>query len=334
MSRYGIVVIGRNEGERLVRCLRSVLVLRVPIIYVDSNSEDQSVERAADMGVTSHRLSANPNAAKARNAGFEKLMSDGSPLEFIQFVDGDCELSEDWPVQALQCFDEEPNVAIICGRLRERDPTSSVFNRLADIEWDRPAGVIRSCGGIFMVRSSVFRSIGGFNSNTPAGEEPELCMRIRDAGHKIQRLEAMMASHDSAMHSFRQWWWREVRTGYGGLDVAMRLGCTDFSRSLRSARVWALGWPVVLTATTITAWYFVGWRWGIGLGVFVLAAWPAQALRLAIRARARGYSFGTATAHGLLTMIGKWSQLLGQWRCVKDRRAGRLPVVISEKVAP
>ena len=48
----GAVVIGRNEGARLTRCLQSVALLRtvpspIEVIYADSNSTDGSPARAA-----------------------------------------------------------------------------------------------------------------------------------------------------------------------------------------------------------------------------------------------------------------------------------------------
>jgi hypothetical protein len=40
----GIVVIGRNEGDRLTRCLQSLQMENLPVIYVDSGSTDGSQE--------------------------------------------------------------------------------------------------------------------------------------------------------------------------------------------------------------------------------------------------------------------------------------------------
>ena len=51
--------------------------------------------------------------------------------------------------------------------------------------------------------------VGGFNPAVIAGEEPELCVRLRQAGWKIHRLDAEMTLHDAAMTSWRQWWKRE-----------------------------------------------------------------------------------------------------------------------------
>ncbi len=49
--KTGIVVIGRNEGERLVACLRSLVTGQYPIVYVDSGSSDGSPQQAASLGI-------------------------------------------------------------------------------------------------------------------------------------------------------------------------------------------------------------------------------------------------------------------------------------------
>ena len=52
MNRIGIVAIGRNEGERLKRCLQAVVGGAATVVYVDSNSTDDSVAVARDAGAT------------------------------------------------------------------------------------------------------------------------------------------------------------------------------------------------------------------------------------------------------------------------------------------
>src|SRR5262249_51914251 len=132
----------------------------------------------------------------------------------VQFVDGDCELVDGWLNRARVYFDQHPEFAVVCGRLRERFPGHSIYNRLASLEWDSPAGEIQACGGIAMIRADVFQDVGGFNPAIIAAEDDELCLRIRRRGWKVVRIEAEMAVHDMAMTQFSQWWRRSVRTGY------------------------------------------------------------------------------------------------------------------------
>src|SRR5262245_4966207 len=99
LGRFGVVVIGRNEGKRLITCLRSVSTAAA-VVYVDSNSTDGSVKAARELGthVVELDLSTPFTAARARNAGFSCLLSIVPEMPYVQFVDGDCELIDTWPV--------------------------------------------------------------------------------------------------------------------------------------------------------------------------------------------------------------------------------------------
>src|SRR5258707_9911625 len=110
----GLVVIGRNEGERLVRCLASVRSIPNRV-YVDSGSSDGSVERAIREGVSVIELEVPPNftAARARNAGLVKLLAESPGLEFVQMVDGDCEIHQDWIPAGLAALRAGPDLAAV-----------------------------------------------------------------------------------------------------------------------------------------------------------------------------------------------------------------------------
>ena len=71
-NRIGIVVIGRNEGGRLIRCLTS-LKENKQLVYVDSGSTDSSVIEARRRGaeVVELNMEIPFTAARARNEGFE-----------------------------------------------------------------------------------------------------------------------------------------------------------------------------------------------------------------------------------------------------------------------
>jgi GT2 family glycosyltransferase len=160
------------------------------------------------------------SAARARNEGFLAVKSLKPETRFVQFIDGDCILVSGW-LEAARAFIEKRNdVAIVCGRRRERHPDGSIYNRLCDMEWDTPVGEAAASGGDALVRVEAFEAAGGFRTTLIAGEEPELCLRLREKGWKIWRLEAEMTGHDAAMTRFRQWWARAVRCGYGYADVA------------------------------------------------------------------------------------------------------------------
>ena len=173
--------------------------------------------RQARLGATVVKLDTSRpfNAARARNEGFATLTAQNRNIRFVQFVDGDCELDGNWLATAVPFLSGRNDVGVVCGRRRERHPEKSVYNALCDLEWDTPIGEAAACGGDSLVRADAFKAVGGFDARLIAGEEPELCARLRQAGWKIWRLDAEMTCHDAAMTRFGQWWKRAVRSGYG-----------------------------------------------------------------------------------------------------------------------
>src|SRR5258707_15329918 len=216
VAEVGVTAIGRNEGDRLRRCLESALRSNSLVIYVDSASSDRSVETARALGVSVVEIDRSTplGPSRARNAGFARVLCLEATTNFIQFVDGDCELSEGWIEAAVRRLQSAPQVAIVCGRLRERFPTASIYNQLCDIEWDQPIGESLACGGIFMIRVEAFRQVDGFNPEVLAGEESELCLRLRRNGWKILRGDSEMGVYDAAITRFGLWWRRAIRGGY------------------------------------------------------------------------------------------------------------------------
>ena len=266
----GVVAIGRNEGARLIACLTALKSQTNKIVYVDFGSTDGSSAAAKGFGahVVNLDLSRPFTAARARNEGFEALKALHPNIRFIQFVDGDCILSEGWLETATAFISKHEDVAIVTGRLWERFPTASIYNKLCDLEWDTPIGEIYACGGNSFVRVEAFEAVGGFQSELIAGEEPELCLRLREKGWIIWRVDADMAEHDAAMTRFTQWWRRSVRSGFGLASVWMlhRRSLLNFrDRLMVSTLFWggilpiticlgALLYPAVLLAFLV---YFV-----------------------------------------------------------------------------
>ena len=312
----GVVIIGRNESERLRRCLESARPMVHSTVYVDSGSSDGSVALAESMGVNVVQLDTNVpfTAARARNAGFKQLQQVLPQLRCVQFIDGDCELIEGWSEVAADFLDQRPDVAVVCGRLRERFPERSVYNRLCDIEWDRPAGETDACGGIFMTRPALFASQRGFREDLLAGEEPELCQRLRAQGWKVWRLAQPMAWHDAAMLRFGQWWKRSRRTGFGyAQGVYLHGSLVERRRAAQLIRPWF--WAFLLPVAILGA--CLGWG---PAGSLLLLAYPLKVLRTArsIRADAR-----MRLMRGYFLTLGQFPELIGQLQFWMGRRGKR-----------
>jgi GT2 family glycosyltransferase len=246
----GIVVIGRNEGERLGRALAATSGHGRKLVYVDSGSTDGSVvlARATGAEIVALEETGYLTAARARNEGFRRLLEIDPGVRLVQFVDGDCELANGWLDRARALLDQRAEVAVVCGRLRESSPQSSIYKRLASLEWDTPSGEVQACGGLAMIRAGVFQSVGGFNPSISAAEDDELCLRIRRRGWKVVRLDDAMAVHDMAMTRFGQWWIRSVRTGYAYAEGSALYGRSPerhFVRQTASALFWGILVPVL-----------------------------------------------------------------------------------------
>lgn len=303
-SNVGFVVIGRNEGERLVRCLRSLAHVRGTIVYVDSNSIDGSVAAATRAGAHVVPLDASRpfTAARARNEGAARLRHVDPGVAFIQFLDGDCEFAAGWLPAAFAFMEKRPAVAVTCGRRRERDPGRSVFNRLCDLEWNTPVGQADACGGDALMRADAFHAVSGFNARLTAGEEPELCARLRNAGWEIWRLPEEMTLHDANITRLRQWWRRNVRGGYGYAQVWATTRTTPaplYGRELKRAGFW--GGLVPLAAAVALPLF-----WPVAAVLLLLP--PAQVVRIALR---RGVRMRASWAYAFFTMLAKLPEFQG-----------------------
>jgi glycosyltransferase involved in cell wall biosynthesis len=304
-SRAGVVVIGRNEGERLQRCLESVLRETDMVVYVDSGSSDGSVALARAMGALTVELDPSEpfTAARARNEGLRFLREREPGMAYVQFVDGDCELLAGWLALAHAFLEERKDVALVCGRLRERDPGRSVYNLLCEIEWDALPGEARRCGGIALARTEAIARVGGFRVDLIAGEEPELCIRLRAAGWRVWRLEPDMALHDAAITRFGQWWRRSRRAGFAYAEGASLHGQAPerhYVREAARAYFWGIALPLTALAAFVAAW---------PLGVLAFAAYPVQVIRLALQGRRRAPENWWRAA---FLVLGKFPEAQGQ----------------------
>jgi len=324
----GCVVIGRNEGQRLVRCLEAARRGHAPIVYVDSGSTDGSVQHARALGCEVVELDlARPfTAARARNAGFHRLLELRPGLPFVQFVDGDCELDGDWPARARARLDVESDLAVVCGRRRERFPERSVFNELCDVEWDTPIGPARACGGDALMRVAAVAEVGGFDERVIAGEEPELCVRLRARGWRIERLDAEMTLHDADMTRVSQWWRRVRRSGYAyALGAAMHGAPPERHWVRETRRIYFWGGIVPLVSVVLA----------LALSPWALLAWPAAYAVSASRSyratRARGRSPRTAALYSASLTLGRLPELLGALECAWVRARGRERGIIEYK---
>ena len=224
--RLSVVVIGRNEGPRLQRCLSSIEMIELPpdeveVVYVDSGSTDGSVARAQEAGARVVEWPSDyATPGGARNRGWA-----AASAQYVLFLDADCRLEPDFPREALTEFDD-PKVAIVFGIIRERKPDESIYTQVFEHDWVRPAvrGPMAYSAGVALVRSSALEASGGFDEKLMAAEEPELCRRLIAGGWIVLGIPAPMAVHELGIRTFRAYWIRLVRRGYGNAQAKDSLG--------------------------------------------------------------------------------------------------------------
>jgi GT2 family glycosyltransferase len=328
VTQIGVVAIGRNEGERLRKCLASVLGAQRAVVYVDSGSTDDSVGWARSQGADVVELDrAIPfTAARARNVGLERLAALAPGSDYVQFTDGDCEVIQGWIERAESELESNPKLAVVCGRRRERFPETSIYNRLCDMEWNTPVGPAKMCGGDALMRVSALREVGGFDPGLIAGEEPELCVRLRKRGWNILRIEAEMTLHDAAMTRFGQWWRRNIRAGHASAEGASMHGKPPERHMVRETRSnWFWGALVPILALG-PVWPSRGWSGVLLLGYGILF-W-----RIVRSVKKRGFSNRDARAYAIFGTMGKFPQMIGQLKFVLGRILGRRSRLIEYKV--
>ncbi|WGV27804.1 glycosyltransferase [Halotia branconii] len=330
MQPVGIVIIGRNEGDRLKDCLISVIGESVTIVYVDSGSTDGSLVLAKSLGVHVVELDLLIpfTAARARNAGFEHLLQVEPNIEFVQFVDGDCRVVKGWLKLAIDEFLTQPDVVVVCGRRREEFPTQSIYNRLCDIEWDTPVGEAKACGGDSMMRVKALKQVGGFNPTLIAGEEPELCVRLRQAGGKVLRIDAEMTLHDAQITHLSQWWKRSQRAGHAYAEGAWLHGDSPERHWLKESHsIWLWGLILPLLAIT-TAWL----TWGLSI-VFLVMLYTLLMYRVYQSTVQRGLKLKDALVYSLSCVIAKFPQVQGQIQFHISRLLKRQRTLVEYKKA-
>ncbi len=328
-----LVVIGRNEGARLARCLQSVKAIRgwdgeIELIYVDSGSTDGSCGIARSFGARVVELqSERPSAALGRNAGWRTARA---PV--VLFLDGDTVLDPDFPAHAAKTL-ADPRVAVVFGRRRELHPEASIYNRVLDLDWIAAPGPAQYCGGDALMRRAVLEETGGYDNELIAGEEPDLCRRMRGMGYQILHVDCPMTGHDLAMQRWRQYWRRAVRTGHAYAEVAERYAATplplwkaESRANIKRAAFWVLLWLGCATAAFLL-------RSVLPL-MFAAALLALMALRTARRLAWKSPDRWTLFLYGLHSHVQQIPILVGQCSYWWGRRRGRRKRLIEYKESP
>jgi glycosyltransferase involved in cell wall biosynthesis len=323
-KQTALVMIGRNEAKNLAISLPAIQGQINKIIYVDSGSTDGSKELARSYGADVIELDTEQpfTAARARNAGLQAVLNSEIDFKYIQFIDGDCELIPEYLHKALEFLETNPDYGMTCGRRVERHPENSIFNTLCDIEWNTPVGDTAYCGGDVTVRVAAIREIDGYNPELIAGEDPELCVRMRQAGWKIYRIDADMTHHDANITRISQWWQRNKRAGYAFAEGAS-IHQHHWVRESRSNWIWGGIFIMIMIAGLLIH----------PALLLLILIYPLQAVRLSLKSipNLEKQAYAIKLLYGMDCYVSKLPQFIGQLRFLINKLSKRRQQIIEYK---
>ncbi len=334
--RIGVIVIGRNEGERLRRCL-SELPGGVTTVYVDSGSTDGSCAVATALGIPAISLAADKKftAARGRNAGLAWFAQLQDRPDYVQMLDGDCEMGFDWLRAGIAALEAESSLAAVFGRLRERHPEHSIYNQMCDDEWNVPVGLCRSVYGNALFRFAPLLASGGYDESLIAGEETDLCQRIARDGWIFRRIDAEMALHDAAITRFSQFWVRARRAGYAFAEHVGRNGGDsdpDWRKAMYRLLVWGGALPFVIGLLVVIG-TVTGAVGAIAIAAFLMVLYPLQWLRMALRLAKSGKNLTFASLGSALNIVCKFAQFSGAMQYFMDKATARASGIIEYRAS-
>ncbi|GET39412.1 glycosyltransferase [Microseira wollei] len=305
-EKIGVVAIGRNEGDRLIRSLDSVVREACPVVYVNSGSTDGSCEVARDRNVEVVELDMSVpfTAARARNAGFERLREKYPQVEYVQLIDGDWEVVPGWLEAAAETLDNNPDVVALYAWRLERYPAARVYNRICDVEWRSGSiGETKSCGKDVMIRAAALAAVGGYNPRVIAAEDDELGVRLGQNGGKLGRIDQNCTRHDADMHRLSQWWAK--RCGYAYALVCHMHGALPerkLIKDLRDTWLWGLIVPSAALVLMIPT---------HGISPTAFGRYPLSAWRTIDKTQRQGFSWKDNIAWGLSWAMSVFPQAFG-----------------------
>jgi glycosyltransferase involved in cell wall biosynthesis len=234
MPELSVVLISKNQAWNICRLIESVMqnttaVSSCEIVLVDSASTDETTVQASIYPITILKLRADQHLSPAagRYVGYKHTTGD-----LVLFLDGDMELCPRWFERALQVLHTRPEVAVITGITVDVSPTES---HSPPLPHDNAASPMLTeapyVAGAALYRRQTLEQVGCFNPYLYSDEEPELCIRIRQAGYCIVQLNCPIAFHYStpseALSTLVNRWRRNLYLG-AGQSLRYHLGKETF----------------------------------------------------------------------------------------------------------
>ncbi len=219
MTKTSVVILNYNGENYLKTFLPSVILHSddAEIIVADNNSTDHSIQLLTDHfpSVKQIILEKNYGFADGYNRAIEKIES-----EYIVLLNSDVEVTYGWLTPLIHFLDENPEYAACQPKIKDQLNRNRfeyagacggfidalgypfcrgrLFNTIEeDIgQYDESVDIFWSSGACMIIRSDVFKKVGGLDADFFAHmEEIDLCWRIWSLGFKIRVIPTSSVFH-------------------------------------------------------------------------------------------------------------------------------------------
>lgn len=215
-NKISFVIIGKNEAINIPKCIESIDRLKYPnyeIIYIDSNSTDNTDEiiKCYD-SIKSYKIKSNMyTAALARECGVNN-----STGEYIFFLDGDMEITEDTDINFCIELMNESDIGIVSGELEniwieEHKVVNRVINTFnVKSEKDK----LQCPGGYFITKREYYIQAGRFNKKLTCNEEVDLFSRYKKINKSAVRSNKLCCLHRNYINDKKKGHLSRLKSGY------------------------------------------------------------------------------------------------------------------------
>lgn len=182
------------------------------IVLVDSASTDRTVEIAKKYPIKILQLKYKSQFSPAAGRFIGFLYSRGN---YIQFLDGDMVLDENWFKNAVPLLENDEQVAGVVGITTQEPYNTYHARKLSKWMESLKTGEIKYFDGANLCRRSVLQKIGSYNPYLKGHEETEFSLRITKSGYKILRLPYPQSHHLGGNERFAVFFIKKLHNNMG-----------------------------------------------------------------------------------------------------------------------
>lgn len=210
------IIIGRNEGWKLTKCIVSVFktikhnkLNDYEVIYVDSKSTDDSIERVRKFqDVKIFKITGEYNAAIARNIGAKEANGDA-----LFFIDGDMELIPDF-LSVVYNRDKGLISSFVSGHWINYYYSNDwkFLSKESFIE-KRSDSYESVTGGLFLINMETWEIVGGMRNKYKKSQDIDLGLRLQKYNISLLRKREIAAKHHTIHYFEKKRMWHELING-------------------------------------------------------------------------------------------------------------------------